>query len=103
MWSVEYCCAENEGVGDFILEIFEFGSMCQNSGQYVVSYFLYLYAQSNLVILNSDRSFLWIFGKFILLISVLNINISLRGTSVARHEERNQFSYIFQIHFTLKT
>jgi len=29
--------------------------------------------------------------------------ISLRGTSVARHEERNQISYIFQVHFTLKT
>ena len=29
--------------------------------------------------------------------------ISLRGTSVARHEERNQISYIFQIHFTLNT
>ena len=29
--------------------------------------------------------------------------ISLRGNSVARHEEGNQISYIFQIHFTLKT
>ena len=28
--------------------------------------------------------------------------ISLRGTSVARNEERNQISYIFQVHFTLK-
>ena len=80
---------------------------CINAYPYQVSNFLYLYVQSNLVILNSDNSFLQIFRKlvyrqhFSTLFIPDNSNISNRKTSKRFVFYTTRFDRIYMLILTI--